>query len=258
MIYHKLIRQFGIERAQMYLHANAAALEEYRTLCRKIDCDFEEKTAFVYTLDDRRALEQELSALDALHFRAQYAQRLPLPFSTAGAVKFSNQAQFHPLKFAYAIEKELNLYEHTPVLELTEHGAVTKHGTIRAEKTIVATHFPFLNRHGSYFLKQYQHRSYVIALENAANVDGMYVDASKTGLSFRSAQNLLLLWAAAATAPASREETGVSSDSLCQKTLPLQRSISLGGTGLHDAGRRPLYRTVFQAYGKSLCGYRLQ
>lgn len=193
LIYHKLIRQFGIERAQMYLHANAAALEEYRTLCRKIDCDFEEKTAFVYTLDDRRALEQELSALDALHFRAQYAQRLPLPFSTAGAVKFSNQAQFHPLKFAYAIEKELNLYEHTPVLELTEHGAVTKHGTIRAEKTIVATHFPFLNRHGSYFLKQYQHRSYVIALENAANVDGMYVDASKTGLSFRSAQNLLLL-----------------------------------------------------------------
>ena len=54
--------------------------------------------------------------------------------------------------------------------------AVTDRGTIRAEKVIVATHFPFLNRHGSYFLKMYQHRSYVLALENAANVGGMYVD----------------------------------------------------------------------------------
>ena len=36
-----------------------------------------------------------------------------------------------------------------------------------AKAVIVATHFPFLNKHGSYFLKLYQHRSYVIALENA-------------------------------------------------------------------------------------------
>ena len=39
----------------------------------------------------------------------------------------------------------------------------------------------------------YQHRSYVIALENAQNVDGMYVDECKTGYSFRNYENLLLL-----------------------------------------------------------------
>lgn len=43
------------------------------------------------------------------------------------------------------------------------------------------------------FLKLYQHRSYVIALENAQNVDGMYVDECKTGFSFRNYGNLLLL-----------------------------------------------------------------
>ena len=57
----------------------------------------------------------------------------------------------------------------------------------------MATHFPFLNRHGSYFLKMYQHRSYVLALEHAANVGGMYVDEAAEGLSFRNAQGMLLL-----------------------------------------------------------------
>ncbi|MFQ8834065.1 MAG: FAD-dependent oxidoreductase, partial [Ruthenibacterium lactatiformans] len=83
--------------------------------------------------------------------------------------------------------------EHTPVRRLEGTSAVTDRGTIRAQKVIVTTHFPFLNRHGSYFLKMYQHRSYVLALENAANVGGMYVDEAAEGLSFRNAQGMLLL-----------------------------------------------------------------
>jgi hypothetical protein len=42
-------------------------------------------------------------------------------------------------------------------------------------------------------LKLYQHRSYVLALENAATVNGMYVDESDKGLSLRSYGSLLLL-----------------------------------------------------------------
>lgn len=64
---------------------------------------------------------------------------------------------------------------------------------IIAKKIIVATHFPFLNKHGSYFLKMYQHRSYVIALDHAQNVDGMYVDEAQKGMSFRNFRDLLLI-----------------------------------------------------------------
>ena len=69
----------------------------------------------------------------------------------------------------------------------------TNRGKITAKTFIVATHFPFLNKHGSYFIKLYQHRSYVIALENAPVLDGMYVDESDTGLSFRTYDGKLLL-----------------------------------------------------------------
>lgn len=193
LIYDKLIREFGVERARLYLEANQAALEEYRSLCRGADCDFEEKDAFVYSTDSRKKLERELKALDRLGFDAEFVEHVPLPLATVGAVKFKGQAQFHPLKFIAAIAGDLKIFEQTKVLELGPGKAVTGGGTISADKIIVATHFPLLNKHGGYFLKLYQHRSYVLALKHAPDVHGMYLDENERGLSFRNAGDLLLL-----------------------------------------------------------------
>lgn len=193
LIYDKLLRTFGAGKAGLYLQANQAALEEYRTLCQGLDCDFEEKDAFVYARTDRKKLEQEAAALERLGFGAELVSDLPLPFPTAGAVKFPRQAQFHPLKFAAAIAKDLPIFEHTKVLELAPRAARTSGGTVQAEAIIVATHFPLLNKHGGYFLKLYQHRSYVLALEGAPDVGGMFLDENETGLSFRNYANQLLL-----------------------------------------------------------------
>jgi glycine/D-amino acid oxidase-like deaminating enzyme len=193
LIYEKLIREFGIEKARQYLEANEAALAEYRSMCHNIDCDFEEKSSYVYSLNDRRKIENEIAALEKIGADAKLTEQLSLPFSVAGAVEFSNQAQFHPLKFISVISKGLHIYEHTAVRELVGRTAITDHGKITANSIIVATHFPFLNKHGSYFLKMYQHRSYVLALENAPNVNGIYIDGEQNGLSFRNYQNLLLV-----------------------------------------------------------------
>ena len=193
LIYHKLIGEFGLERAKLYLQANQQALEAYRTLCREIDCDFEEKNAFVYSTDNRRKLEQELTALNRLGFAAEFSEEIPLPFPVAGAIKFPRQAQFHPLKFIAAIARDLRIFEHSKILELAPGRAVTGSGTIRAAHIIVATHFPILNKHGGYFLKLHQHRSYVLALKGAQDVNGMYLDENEQGLSFRNYRDMLLL-----------------------------------------------------------------
>ncbi len=193
LIYDKLIREFGVERARLYLEANQKALEEYCALCKNIDCDFEKKDSFVYSLGNRKKLDQELKALDKLGVGAEFVKDIPLPFPTVGAVKFRNQAQFHPLKFLAVIVKNLRIFEHTKVLELGPGKAVTNGGIISADKIIVATHFPLLNKHGGFFLKLYQDRSYVLALENAPDVHGMYIDEDEKGLSFRNYDSLLLL-----------------------------------------------------------------
>lgn len=193
LLYSRLLKKFGQEKAQMYLQANSAALEEYKKICRFIDCDFEGKDSFVYSLQNRAVLEEEIAALDALHFKAEYVPRLPLPIQTAGAVKIKEQAQFHPLKFIAAVSEKLQIYENTRVLEIEGHTARTEKYTITADEIIVTTHFPCFNLHGSYFLKMYQDRSYVIALENGPDVNGMYVDEASGGLSFRNYKEFLFL-----------------------------------------------------------------
>ena len=193
MIYHKMYKRFGVEKTRMYLDANERALAKCRELCQSIDCGFETRSAYVYSLNNPQKVEQEMDVLQKVGFPARYIDVLPLPFSIAGAIKFENQAQFHPLQFLSKIAEGLNIYEHTSVRELAENTATTDHCKITASKIIVTTHFPILNKHGSYFLKMYQHRSYVLALENAPDVNGMYIDEAEKGMSFRNYDNLLLI-----------------------------------------------------------------
>ena len=193
LIYGKLINTFGIERAKMYLQANRSALEHYRKMCGEIDCDFTEQDSFVYSRSSRGKLENEAEALQKLDCHAEIVTKLSLPFSVAGAVKVSKQAQFNPLKFLYSIASGLRVFENTKVLELTPKGALTNRGRIMAENIVITTHFPILNKHGLYFMKMYQDRSYVLALKNAGQVGGMYIDGSGNGLSFRDYDDLLLL-----------------------------------------------------------------
>ncbi len=192
-IYDKLIKRFGKDKAELYLEAQIRAGKEYARLCREVDCDYEMKDFYVYSLNDRNKIEREVAALNKLGLSAEISNAFELPFEVAGAVCVKGQAQFHPLKFIYAIAKDLPIFEHTKVVELKPNVAVTNYGEIRYKKLIIATHFPILNKHGGYFLKLYQHRSYVLALKGAQNLDGMYVDESDTGLSFRSYKELLLL-----------------------------------------------------------------
>lgn len=191
LIYDKLINSVGKEKAQMYLHANQTALEEYRKL--NIDCDLEIKDAYTYTMTDRKKIEDEVRALNHLGFSADFVDNCELPFKTKGAVRFKNQAQFNPQKFISYIAKDLKIYENTFIRDITPHAAVSDFGKIKAKKIIVATHFPFINKHGGYFLKLYQHRSYVSAFENCQKLNGMYVDEDLKGLSFRNYGDLILI-----------------------------------------------------------------
>lgn len=193
LIYEKLIREFGTEHARLYWEANEAALKEYRRLAERFDFDLEAKDNYIYSVDSPAKLEKELAALQKLNIPAEFTDRVSLPFPVAGAVKFADQAQFDPLKFGGAIAKGLHIYERTAARVFRENTVLTDRGRILADRIIVATHFPILNKHGSYFLKQYQSRSYVMALENAPDVGGMYLDEAEGGFSFRNSGGKLLL-----------------------------------------------------------------
>ena len=192
-VFDKLINEFGTENAGLYLKVNEKALCEYKELCRNIDCDFKEIDSYIYSLSDRKKIEKEVAALQKLGCNAEFREKTELPFEIAGAVKISGQAQFNPLKFLSDISQGLTIYENTAVKELKGLTAVCDGGEIRVKKIIVATHFPIINKHGSYFLKMYQKRSYVSAFLGAKPLEGMYRDESEDGFSLRSAGKFLII-----------------------------------------------------------------
>lgn len=193
LIYHQLLDHLGQEKAKRYLDANLQALSRFRQLAQNIPCDFQEESHTVYEPSDPRILDEELSALEQLGYPAQWDDCRQLPMATAGGIRFPDQARFHPLKFLNALAQELTIYENTPVQGLSGTTAVTDHGKIHARNVIIATHFPFPRFAGGYFMKLYQQRSYVIALNQVPGLSGMYLGARPNSLSLRMQGEQLLL-----------------------------------------------------------------
>ncbi len=193
LAYHKISGRYGMNTAEGYYLANTAAIEKYLEITDGIDCDLEMRDNYVYSTSSRENLEKEMEVLDKLCIPAIFHENMELPIDVLGAVSFPTQAQFHPLKFLSQISKGLNIYENTHVKKIEDGILYFEKGTLRAGKIIVATHFPIINTSGFYFVKMYQHRSYVLGLSGATQINGMYVDEDKKGLSFRSYGRHLLL-----------------------------------------------------------------
>ncbi len=193
LIYGRLINEFDTDTARIYYKANEEAVREYYSLAKNADCDFEEKTNYIYSANSPKSLENELEALQKIGADAHFSEKPDLPFETVGAVGFEKQAQLHPIKFVSKIAKGLNIYEKTSAKEFIGNTVITDKAKIIAEKIIMATHFPIIDKHGGYFLKMYQQRSYVTAIENVPIIDGMYLDEKENGLSFRQYGKFLLL-----------------------------------------------------------------
>ena len=193
LIYNKIIGKYGIKAAKLYYKANSEAISHYKNLCKMFDCRFETQDAVVYSTTNKTKISEEHKAYRELGIPSEFVTQIPLPLSIIGAVKIYNQGQINPLEFLYNLSQKLNIKENTRLVEITPDCVKTDRGNICYKKAIIATHFPIINKHGSYFMKMYQHRSYVLALENAKNVSGMYIDENEKGLSFRNFDKYLLL-----------------------------------------------------------------
>lgn len=66
LIYSKLIKSGGAEKAKGYLSANRDAFKEYQRLCSNINCGYEVKDNYVYSTNDEKKLISEIRALERI------------------------------------------------------------------------------------------------------------------------------------------------------------------------------------------------
>lgn len=194
LIYSRLIDAFGERLAAQYASANLKAVREYEEIIeqKKIDCSFEHMPSYLYTLSDAKSIEAEFEAAKRFGIAASLMNSSQLPFKVEKSLRFEKQAQFNPLEFASAIVPELKIYEKTKVTS-AEKGVLQANGkTVRAKNVVVATHYPFINIPGYYFLRLHQARSYAVAFENCGEIGGMYYGIDPGALSFREYKGMIV------------------------------------------------------------------
>lgn len=220
LFYSKMTKAVNGKRASGYAMANEEAIDRYEQIIRaeNIECEFERLSAVLYSTDERNIgkLKKEAKVAQKLGIDAEYWDYADINNNMTevsfektqikGAVCFKQQAQFHPLKFLKAISQKLTIYENTPVLSVKGHTVVARGRRIEADHIVFATHYPFINVPGFYFLREHQERSYVLALRKTGkqrNTDmskrlqtplsAMYYSMDEGGLSLRGRGDLVLL-----------------------------------------------------------------
>lgn len=203
LIYNKLKTQMSEEFAKQYADANEAAILLIELLQKElnIDCDFVHQPAFIYTQMDEyvQKISDEVKAASDLGIKAAYAEEIPFNIPIKAAVRFDNQAQFHPRKYLLALAKEIidsgnQIYEQSRVVDIEENSSyilTTKQGNkVTADKVVIASHYPFYNKQGMYFTRIYPERSYALAIKAKEKYPGgMYITAEDPGRSLRSINN---------------------------------------------------------------------
>ena len=227
LFYKYLTESYGKSFAKDYLEANEKAIKNIKDIIdeESIECDFEYQNNYVYTsrFEDVEKIKEEAEAVKNLGFDCEYVENLKydvateegvnlkyqeLPFEVKGACYFKNQAQFHPLKYInglcdFITKNGGQIYTDTTVLDVKkskegdnlkgneelEYITYSEKIDVKSKYVIMASHYPFINFPGFYFLKMYQATSYVIAIDPKRELfKGMYISTDDSPLSFRTAK----------------------------------------------------------------------
>jgi glycine/D-amino acid oxidase-like deaminating enzyme/nitrite reductase/ring-hydroxylating ferredoxin subunit len=203
-VYSTIAGRHGAAAMADYAQGSTAAVEQVVALARQeaIECDLERADAFTYAAGpgERRAVEAEA--------RAAAAAGLPVdevapdvPFATAGAVRLRDQVAFHPVRYARGLGAAVSgdgcaVIEGVRALSVAERSPClvrTTAGTLRADRVVVATHYPFLDR-GLFFARLEVQRSYCIAARVRGPLPrGMLINAGSPTRSIRAYGDRLIM-----------------------------------------------------------------
>lgn len=199
LIYKKIVDQMGTEMAQQYADANESAIRAIEGIVNEhqIECDFMPQSAFVYTQQDKyvQQLEDEAQIARELGIKASFIENTDLPFSVKGALRYDAQAQFHPLKYLLPLARQIpgngsHIFEQTRVVDIDGDSPYiiksVKGERVKANKVVIASHYPIYNKAGLYTARIFPDRSYVVAIKaKEPYPGGMYINAETPSRSLR-------------------------------------------------------------------------
>jgi glycine/D-amino acid oxidase-like deaminating enzyme/nitrite reductase/ring-hydroxylating ferredoxin subunit len=199
-IYSQLESKYDDSLARAYGEMNQAGIDLVAGYVAQlgIDCDFRRKPHYTITEDDskRSQIEEEAVTAMRLGLPASLVEGVDeLPLRIGAAVRFSDQAEFHPLKYLHGLvaaagDGGCQIYERSRVVSIdkgqpckleTESGAMVTTGHV-----ILATHLPILDW-GPFSARNHPERSYAILVRLPGAVpQGMYLSTESPAHTMRA------------------------------------------------------------------------
>ncbi|HET7768557.1 MAG TPA: FAD-dependent oxidoreductase [Chloroflexota bacterium] len=185
--YRTLEQDFGEAEARLVAQSSRDAIARIEAFIHEhaIECGFRRVPAWLYAerQEDVDSLLEEREAARRAGMDVQYIGHLPLPFPVKGALRFENQAEFHPREYVLPLARTIpgdgsRVFERTHVHDV-EDGArckvKTSGGVITARDVLVLANVPV---HERLFLhtKLYPYRSYAVASRVEEELEGLFWD----------------------------------------------------------------------------------
>jgi glycine/D-amino acid oxidase-like deaminating enzyme/nitrite reductase/ring-hydroxylating ferredoxin subunit len=208
IIYNPLIKKHGTRVAKKYLEDTKQAISDIAEIIKtnNVDCELESIDFVLFTtkLLGSCALKKERKAYAKLWQDVEELTRTQLPYKTKRALRFKNNYQFNPLKLCnwlagYITKKGGHIFENTHVSEAPADNTLrVNNHAIRAKNFIVATHFPYINAPGFYWLKMYQDQNYAMAFRPSRAYSDLvkntsYESIDETGFEYRKVGDMILV-----------------------------------------------------------------
>lgn len=198
LIYRHLLDKRGLNAARCYADANGsgASLIKLWIANYGIDCDLEFRDAYAYAdrPERRRDIEAEAEAARMVGLEAEILDYAPLPFSTAAALRFPDQAQFNPARYLIGLAAAVaarggKIFEESRAREIEEADrwrVVTDRGTVEADNIVIATNMTVKSPVGMAKRTQPRcHTAMAFRIRDPASVSGMFIGIDEPTHSIR-------------------------------------------------------------------------
>lgn len=196
LTYRQFASSSGLDVARVYGEANEWGLARIAEVTDElgIDCALRRKPNHTYSEAgaDVSKLQEEVEVAREIGLPASFTVTTDLPFEVAGAVRFEDQAEFHPVDYILGLaaaldEGEQRVFERTRALDVADGVVTTDAGpSVRADHVVVATQLPFLDR-GLFFARTFVEREYVLSLRlRSEPPQGMYLSTESPSHSLRA------------------------------------------------------------------------
>ena len=204
LFYEYLINSENKEFAKKYLKANEKAIDNIENIIKESqgECDFEREDAYVFTMQETKVdqIKNEQASVDKIDKeKSEFVKQVLLPLEIAGAIKFRNQAKFHPVKYGYILANSImnnngKVFENSKVTDIKRKNGKyivsVNRNKIIADYVIIATRYPIVNVPGYHFLKMYQSTSYAVMADVKKELfNGMYISTEVPNISFRTVKD---------------------------------------------------------------------